>query len=86
MIAEKIPEDPLNTDNVVENKSNIINLDDEIIREIELDKNIRIRIVETNDGRFIDIRKFYKGFPTKKYIKISFKKFRRFMDVIKDFK
>ena len=53
----------------MENKENIKPQLTQIIEEVpllkfEVDKNVFLRVIQADD-LYIDIRKFYKGFPTK---------------------
>lgn len=41
------------------------------LKKMELEKNLFIRLIKENDTYFIDIRHFFRGYPTKKGIKIS---------------
>ena len=42
------------------------------ITKIEIEKNIFVRIIQTEKGKFVDFCKFYKGYPTKKNIRIKY--------------
>lgn len=50
-------------------------LEDVEIKKVEVDKDIVIRLVDTSGYQFIDIRKYYKGYPTKRGIRIRKDKF-----------
>lgn len=45
-------------------------INEKIILTIAVDKNHIFRVLDDINGRYVDIRKFYKGFPTKNGIKI----------------
>jgi len=45
-------------------------INEKIILAIAVDKNHIFRVLDDINGRYVDIRKFYKGFPTKNGIKI----------------
>ena len=61
----------LNEDKAVES-INIPNYEvhEKVLLAIAVDKNHIFRIVDEINGRFVDIRKFYKGFPTKNGIRV----------------
>ena len=46
--------------------------DEKEICKIELDGNIVVRLLENNGKKTVDFAKFYKGYPTKKSIKIDY--------------
>lgn len=60
------------------------NLDDIEIKKITLDKNIVIRVISNVNGTFVDIRKYYKGYPTKKGIRITLYVFKKILEILKD--
>lgn len=80
------------------NKSKIINLsqnqltqkkkeydlNDKIISTIQLDKNIKILLLENEKGSYVDIRKYYNDFPTKKGIRIETHTFKDVIESLKD--
>ena len=53
-----------------------------VIKDIEIDKNIHLMIVEEFGETFIDFRKFYQGRPTKHGIKIRMKIFEKIKHLI----
>lgn len=55
-------------------------LDDKILTSIQLEKNVKVCLIENEKGCFVDIRKYYNEFPTKKGIRIEVHTFK---DVIK---
>lgn len=60
------------------------NLDDIELKKINLDKNVCIRIINNVNGTFVDIRKYYKGYPTKRGIRFSTYMFRKIIELLKD--
>lgn len=60
------------------------NLDDVELKKINLDKNICIRVINNINGTFIDIRKYYKGYPTKRGIRFTTFMFKKIIEVLKD--
>ena len=68
-----------------ENNENIFNLstdDEKELLIINLKKNIVVRILDINDEKFVDFCKFYKGYPTKKNIRIKYKTFIKLKDLL----
>lgn len=53
-----------------------------IIKDIEIDKNIHLIIMEEFGEYFIDIRKFYQNRPTKHGIKIRMNTFNKIKHLI----
>lgn len=45
------------------------------LQRLELNKNIVLRVLDINNKKMIDIRRYYKDFPTKKGIRISYDTF-----------
>ena len=50
-------------------------LDDMVLRDISLAGDIHVRLISNTNGYFIDLRKYFKGYPTKKGIRILASKF-----------
>ena len=50
-------------------------IDDTIIRDITLSGDIHVRLLSNTNGYFVDIRKYFNGFPTKKGIRMLATKF-----------
>lgn len=40
------------------------------VKKIEVEKDIIIRLLDSGSFQFVDIRKYYKGYPTKRGIRI----------------
>lgn len=88
-IDEKINEsdddyEEIKKDNEKDDKKtyNLSNDDEKEIIRINLKKNIVIRILDINDEKFIDFCKFYKGYPTKKNIRIKYKTYLKIKDIL----
>ena len=58
-------------------------VDDEI-KTITLDNDIVVKLIANNKGVFIDFRKYYKGYPTKKGIRILASKFSDVANLLSD--
>ena len=54
------------------------------LKKIEVDKNIILRVIAANDDTYIDIRKYYKGYPTKKGIRFKRKIYDSIKKIIDD--
>lgn len=72
-----IPNDTLNlrSDTLLAKKRKQYDLDDEEIKNITLDNDITVKLIANNKGIFVDFRKYYKGYPTKKGIRVLATKF-----------
>jgi len=58
-------------------------LDDMTIRDISLAGDIHVKLISNTNGYFVDIRKYFKGYPTKKGIRILATKFATAADMLK---
>ena len=52
------------------------------IKKIEIDKNIIFRLLDVNGKKLVDIRRYYKGFPTKKGIRFDYDSFKEINNII----
>ena len=59
-------------------------LDDNELRVITLDNDLVVKLIGNNKGYFVDVRKYYKGYPTKKGIIILATKFLEVSKVLKN--
>lgn len=48
---------------------------DEEMKKIELEKNIILRLIKSDGKLYIDLRKYYKNYPTKRGIRIPYDTF-----------
>lgn len=48
---------------------------DEELKKIELEKNIILRLLKSDGKLYIDLRKYYKNYPTKRGIRIPYEVF-----------
>ena len=54
-------------------------------REYDLnDKNIKVALIENEKGQYVDIRKYYNDFPTKKGIRIEAHIFKDVIESLKE--
>lgn len=56
-------------------------IDDEL-KVITLDNDLVVKLIANNKGVFVDFRKYYKGYPTKKGIRIIATKFKEVAKVL----
>lgn len=56
--------------------------DEKELQKVEIDKNIILRVIENNDKKMIDIRRYYKGFPTKRGIRFDYKVFNTLKEIL----
>lgn len=61
--------------------SSTYDLVDDEIKTIILDNDITVKLISNNKGVFVDFRKYYKGYPTKKGIRILASKFARVAEI-----
>lgn len=41
------------------------------VKKLDLGKNIFMRVLQNSEGTVVDIRRYYKGYPTKKGVRFS---------------
>ena len=58
-------------------------VDDEL-KVITLDNDLVVKLIANNKGVFVDFRKYYKGYPTKKGIRILATKFQEVARLMKE--
>ncbi len=58
-------------------------VDDEL-KVITLDNDLVVKLIANNKGVFVDFRKYYKGYPTKKGIRILATKFQEVARVMSE--
>ena len=58
-------------------------VDDEL-KVITLDNDLVLKLIANNKGVFVDFRKYYKGYPTKKGIRILATKFQEVARLMKE--
>lgn len=64
-------------------KKNEYKLTDKNICSIQLDGNIKVMLLENEKGVFVDIRRFFNEYPTKKGVRIDVKTFKTVIDSLK---
>jgi len=58
-------------------------IDDEL-KVVTLDNDLVVKLIANNKGVFVDFRKYYKGYPTKKGIRILATKFQEVAHVMNE--
>lgn len=56
--------------------------DEKELQKVEIDKNIVLRVLEIGDKKLIDLRRYYKGFPTKRGIRFDYNVFKTLKQII----
>ena len=67
----------------IETMSSLRSVDDEL-KVITLDNDLVVKLIANNKGVFVDFRKYYKGYPTKKGIRILATKFQEVARVMNE--
>ena len=62
----------------------VYDIDDTIMRDITLAGDIHVQLISNVNGYFVDIRKYFKQYPTKKGIRMLATKFVVAADMLKD--
>ena len=57
---------------------------DNEIKTITLDNDITVKLIANNKGVFVDFRKYYKGYPTKKGIRILASNLKKIWELLVD--
>lgn len=58
--------------------------DEKELIKVELEKNLVLRIIEFNGKKMIDIRKYYKGYPTKKGVRFEYGTYETLKKIIEE--
>lgn len=69
--------DKFKTDAKGSNKENeipniVYTIEEKEIKKMQVDHNLFVRVLQGADDMYIDIRKFYKGYPTKQGVKFKY--------------
>lgn len=97
-MEEEMKQEIINLDDVVKEKNKIIDLDEAteeektkknydldalIIRDIRLSNEVHIRLLSNMNGYFIDVRKYFRGYPSQKGIRMAAGRFALACDFLK---
>ena len=71
-------------DEIKDNKNtfNLVADEEKELLRINLKKNIVVRILDINDEKYVDFCKYYKGYTTKKNIRIKYKTYLKIKDLL----
>ena len=71
-------------DEIKDNKNtfNLVADEEKELLRINLKKNIVVRILDINDEKYVDFCKYYKGYQTKKNIRIKYKTYLKIKDLL----
>jgi hypothetical protein len=62
----------------------VYNLDDNIVKVIRADNDVHFKLLSNNKGVFVDIRRYNRGFPTQKGVRVYASVFRKVGELLKD--
>lgn len=72
------------TNGVMLSKKKEYAFNDKRIMSIQLEKNIKVQLIENEKGYFVDMRKYYNDFPTKKGIRVAAQVFKDVYESLKE--
>lgn len=56
--------------------------DEKELQKVEIDKNIILRVIEIGNKKLIDIRRYYKGYPTKRGVRFDYQVFDTLREIL----
>ena len=62
----------------------VYKIEDKEIKKIQINDKYFFRLIETPQEVLVDIRKFYKGYPTKQGVRFTLNTLKKLINVIKD--
>ena len=62
----------------------VYNLDDNIIKVIRADNDVHFKLLSNNKGVFVDMRRYNRGFPTQKGVRVYASVFKKVAEMLKD--
>jgi hypothetical protein len=62
----------------------VYNLDDNIIKVVRADNDVHFKLLSNNKGVFIDIRRYNRGFPTQKGVRVYASVFKKVSELLRD--
>ena len=60
----------------------VFNLEEIELKKVEVETNVYLRILSISSKVYVDFRKFYKGYPTKRGIRLSLDVFNNIKDLV----
>lgn len=55
------------------------------LTQIEVSKNVYLRVIQEEGEKYIDVRKFYKNFPTKQGIRFKLDTFNSIKSILNEY-
>ena len=70
----------------VSNKENevpnvVYTIEEKEVKKMQIDHNLFVRVLQSPDDMYLDIRKYYKGYPTKQGIKFRYSIFEKLKEL-----
>ena len=62
----------------------VYNLDDNVIKVIRADNDVQFKLLTNNKGVFVDMRRYNRGFPTQKGVRVYASVFSKVAELLKD--
>lgn len=62
----------------------VYNLDDNVIKVIRADNDVQFKLLSNNKGVFVDIRRYNRGFPTQKGVRVYARVFKKVAELLKE--
>lgn len=62
----------------------VYNLDDNVIKVIRADNDVHFKLLTNNKGVFVDMRRYNRGFPTQKGVRVYASVFNKVAELLKD--
>lgn len=62
----------------------VYSLDDNIIKVIRADNDVQFKLLTNNKGVFVDMRRYNRGFPTQKGVRVYASVFSKVAELLKD--
>lgn len=62
----------------------VYSLDDNVIKVIRADNDVQFKLLTNNKGVFVDMRRYNRGFPTQKGVRVYASVFSKVAELLKD--
>lgn len=62
----------------------VYSLPEEEIKKVALDKGMYVRLLKVDGKEYVDLRRYYKNYPTKKGVRLPYSTFKVIMDIFND--
>lgn len=77
----KLEKEEINKCGINETTKYVYSLPEEEIKKIALDKGMFVRLLKIDGKEYVDLRRYYKNYPTKKGVRIPYSTFKVIMDI-----